>query len=254
LALDRFTSFDGVGIAYMTAGQGPDALLLHGFAADHRVNWIVPGVVDALVAGGRRVIAYDARGHGASDKPHDPVAYAGDAMVRDARGLLDHLGVEQVDVIGYSMGALVSSRLAPVEPRTRSLVLGGIGGGMRGGRGLSGDRRSAIAEALETDDPRSVTNVSARAFRRFADRTGADRLALAAIQRAPVDVTRLAAISVPTLVIVGDGDTLAGSAQDLADRIPGAVARVVHGDHLGAVGDPAFRAAVVEFVSTPARS
>ena len=54
----------------------------------------------------------------------------------------------------------------------------------------------------------------------------------------------------PTLVIAGDGDTLAGSPQLLAERIPGAIARVVHGDHLGAVGDPAFRAAIAEFVST----
>src|SRR6478672_13252418 len=106
--MERFASFDGTGIAYTIVGSGPDALLLHGFAADHHVNWVAPGIVDALVAAGRRVIAYDARGHGQSDKPHDPAAYENDAMVRDARSLLDHLGVESVDVVGYSMGALVS--------------------------------------------------------------------------------------------------------------------------------------------------
>src|SRR6185295_13542653 len=126
-AMDRFSSFDGTAIAYTVVGDGPDALLLHGFAADHRVNWVSCGVVDALVAAGRRVIARDARGPGESDKPHDPAAYENDAMVRDAQGLLDHLGVERVDVIGYSMGALVSARLVPDEPRARSCVLGGIG-------------------------------------------------------------------------------------------------------------------------------
>src|ERR1700722_17086264 len=105
--VDRFESFDGVGIAYVTAGSGPDVLLLHGFAADYPANWVAPGVVDALVGAGRRVIGFDARGHGQSDKPHDPAAYDNDAMTRDARGLLDHLGVERVDVVGYSMGALV---------------------------------------------------------------------------------------------------------------------------------------------------
>ena len=250
--MDRFESFDGVGIAYMTAGNGPDVLLLHGFAADHHENWVAPGVVDALVAAGRRVIAFDARGHGESDKPHDPDAYEDDAMARDARSLLDHLGVERVDVVGYSMGALVSTRLVPDEERTQSCVLGGIGGKSRGARGFSEARRALLAAALEAEDLREITDASARAFRRFADSTGADRLALAAIQRAatPIAKTRLESINVPTMVIVGDRDDLAGSPKDLADRIPGAIARVVKGTHLGAVADPAFASSIVDFVTS----
>ena len=249
--MDRFASFDGTGIAYMTAGAGPDALLLHGFAADHEVNWVAPGVVGALVEAGRRVIALDARGHGQSDKPHDAAAYEDDAMARDATTLLDHLGVERVDVIGYSMGSLVATRLVPDETRARSCVLGGIGGRTRGSRGFSSERRAMLALALETDDPSTITDASARAFRAFADQTGADRLALAAIQRAqtPIAKTRLDAINVPTMVIVGDRDDLAGSAQGLADRIPGAIARVVKGTHLGAVLDPAFATEIVGFVT-----
>jgi len=249
--MERFTSFDGVGIAYAVAGDGPDALLLHGFAADHRVNWVAPGVVDALVAAGRRVIALDARGHGQSDKPHDPAAYENDAMKRDAIGLLDHLGVEQVDVIGYSMGALVSTRLVPDEPRARSCVLGGIGGRVKGRRGFSAEQRARIADALTTDDPSSITDPSARAFRAFADQTGADRLALAAIQSAatPEARTRLDEFSVPTLVLVGDDDTIAGPAQGLADRIPRAAAKTIKGTHLGAVLDPEFARSIVDFVT-----
>lgn len=249
--MDRFASFDGVGIAYATAGSGPDVLLLHGFAADHHVNWVAPGVVDALVAAGRRVIVLDARGHGQSDKPHDPAAYENDAMARDARALLDHLEVERADIVGYSMGSLVSTRLVPDEPRARSCVLGGIGGRVRGSRGFSDERRALLAAALEADDAGSIADASARGFRAFADSTGADRLALAAIQRAatPIAKTRLDAISVPTLVIAGDRDDLAGSPHALAERIPGAVARVIKGTHLGAVGDPAFPAAIVEFVT-----
>jgi pimeloyl-ACP methyl ester carboxylesterase len=252
--VERFASFDGVGIAYMTAGRGPDVLLLHGFAADHQVNWVAPGVVEALVNAGRRVVALDARGHGQSDKPHDPSAYADDAMARDAAALLDHLGIERVDVVGYSMGSLVSTRLVPSEPRARSCVLGGIGGRARGSRGFSDERRALLASALETDDVDGITDASARGFRAFADSTGADRLALAAIQRAdtPIAKTRLDAINVPTMVIAGDRDELAGSPQALADRIPGAIARVIKGTHLGAVADPAFPAAIVEFVTSEA--
>ena len=169
-------------------------------------------------------------------------------MVRDARALLDHEDLRAVDVVGYSMGSLVSARLVLTEPRARSLVLGGIGAGLASPRRLE---RAGIADALLADDPSSISNPVAKAFRTFADRTGADRRALAAIQRAPrpAGSTPVEAIAVPTLVIAGDRDVLVGSPNALADRIPGALARVVSGDHLTAVFDPAFRAAIVEFLA-----
>jgi pimeloyl-ACP methyl ester carboxylesterase len=140
---ERFATFDGRQIAYAVNGSGPDALLLHGFASDHTGNWVRPGIVDALVASGRRVIAYDARGHGASDKPHEVDAYENNAMVRDAQALLDRLAVTAVDVVGYSMGSIVSSRLVGAEPRARSLVLGGVGGRLARGRRAAPPRARA---------------------------------------------------------------------------------------------------------------
>ena len=223
---------------------------MHGFANDHRVNWVEPGVVDALVAGGRKVIVYDARGHGESDKPHTPEAYEHDAMPNDARALLDHLRIEVVDVVAYSMGSGMAARWVPDEPRVRSLVLGGVGESSLRGR-LSPDERAALAEALEAADPATIPKGRPRTFRRLADYSGADRLALAAMQRSatPEGSTRFEAISVPTLVIAGDQDELAGSPAVLADRIPGATVRVVEGTHFSAVADPAFAAAIVDFVT-----
>ncbi len=245
--MERMTSFDGSDIAYLDVGDGPVALLSHGFAADHRLNWVDPGIVDALVTSGRRVLAPDARGHGRSSKPHDPVAYGGDAMVRDIQSLLDELAIDRVDIVGYSMGALVSSRLVPLEPRTRTLVLGGLGDRLSGRQPRPNG--AVIARALEADDPASVEDPEARAFRIFAEATGADRLALAAIQRARLGGrAALERITVPTLVINGKADTLVGSARALADRIPGAVTKMVGGDHLTAVNDPAFARSIVEFI------
>src|SRR4051794_41140714 len=172
----ELASFDGTPIAYETVGSGPDVLLLHGFASDRNGNWIAPGIRDAIAASGRRVTAYDARGHGQSGKPHDVAAYDNNAMVRDARFVLDALAIEKVDVVGYSMGAIVASRLVPNEPRARSLVLGGIGGRLARGRSVEG--RERLAAAL---DARAAGGAikgepgerpAARAFRRFAERRG----------------------------------------------------------------------------------
>jgi pimeloyl-ACP methyl ester carboxylesterase len=244
--METFRSFDGLEIAYLDAGRGPAVVLSHGFAADHRINWVVPGVVDALVASGRRVLAPDARGHGRSAKPHDPEAYAGDAMGRDIQALMDHLELTSVDVVGYSMGSMVSARLVPLEPRARSLILGGVGGRM--GQARRPARRGAIARAMEADG--SGATPGARAFRQFAERTGADRLALAAIQRAPIGApAALGDIAVPTLVLTGDADALVGPPDDLARKIPGATYKLLHGNHLSAVSNPAFPSSIVDFIA-----
>jgi pimeloyl-ACP methyl ester carboxylesterase len=203
-------------------------------------------VIDALVADGRRVISYDARGHGRSDKPHDVKAYGGNAMVKDATALLDHLELGDVDVAGYSMGALVTLRLIGAEPRVRSGVLGGIGG-------QAGPKESARADASGAGH-RLSAGVDVDAFRSVADTKGADLRALAAVQRAqlimaPVDLT---AVTVPVLVLVGDRDDLATRPEMLAARIPGATVEIVSGTHLSAVNDPRFAHAIVRFVSEQA--
>jgi pimeloyl-ACP methyl ester carboxylesterase len=243
----KYPSFDGVGLEYMEEGDGDGrtVVLLHGFAADSRVNWDRAPLVPALLEAGRPVVRLDARGHGRSDKPHDPAAYGQDAMVADVRALLDQLRVEEVDLIGYSMGAITSLMAAAVEPRVRSAVLGGIGG-----RLLTHPLdRVAIAAALEADDAKSIDNPSARAFRTFADATGADRVALAAAQRAPWPTFDfLDDVEVPVLVVAGEKDDLAGSPDDLAAALPDGRAVTVPGDHLNAVVKPEFTAAVLDFL------
>ena len=247
--MQHVRSFDGTRIAYAVQGTGPAVLLLHGFAADHVLNWAEPGVTDALTAAGRRVIVTDARGHGASDKPHDPNRYAGDAMARDAQAVVDHLGVEEVDVVGYSMGAMVAARLVPDEPRTRALVLGGVGATVAPPR-TGGRAPEAIAAALLADDPASIENLAGKAFRAFADATGADRHALAALSRSSAlrFEVRFDAITVPTLVVAGADDTLIRAPGELAERLPSARLVTVAGDHLGAPYDPAFARVIVDFL------
>jgi pimeloyl-ACP methyl ester carboxylesterase len=92
--LRRFSS-DGVEIAFIDVQpHGPDPgepiLLIHGFASNHRINWVNPRWVETLTQAGRRVVAFDNRGHGQSEKLHAPADYRADLMVRDAANLLAH--------------------------------------------------------------------------------------------------------------------------------------------------------------------
>ncbi len=91
----------------------------HGFTGDTSVDWINTGVVAAFRKADRTVIAPDARGHGGSDKPHRPDAYGEPRMALDLRLLITDLDVDLVDVVGFSMGAVVALLAATVETRIR---------------------------------------------------------------------------------------------------------------------------------------
>ncbi len=252
--MNELTTDDGIRIAYDTwgnSGTEPTIVLHHGFAADAAANWVRPGIVDGLAPLGRRILALDARGHGRSDKPHDKARYGEDRMARDLMQLVDHLGLAEYDLVGYSMGGMVSARTGAVDARIRRLVLGGIGGATVEPDLVARQvrRMGRVVEALEADDDATVTDASGRAFRAFARSTGADLRALAAVARggtrSPLPVERITAA---TLVLVGAADDLAVQPEVLAAAISGATLRVVPGDHLGAVAKPEFVAALVEFL------
>jgi pimeloyl-ACP methyl ester carboxylesterase len=251
-----FQATDGVDI-YWEQWDGdsglPPVLLHHGFIANGLTNWVLPGVVDALTATGRRVITVDARGHGRSGKPHDPSFYGETRMAQDVSTLLDILEIERVDVAGYSMGAVVALVLATSDPRLRRLVIGGVGSAVveLGGVDTRVIPAEAFREAFHTEDPSTITHPAAAGFRAFVDAVGGDRVALAAqaaaIHAAPLP---LDTIAIPTLLITGRDDALATRPELLAKAIPDARLAVVDGDHLGAVRTPAFTEELVTFLNT----
>jgi pimeloyl-ACP methyl ester carboxylesterase len=254
---DRLGGFSsaGVDIAFVdVAPQGRDPgepiLLIHGFASNLRMNWVGPRWVDTLTRAGRRVVAFDNRGHGQSDKPHAPGAYRPDLMVSDAANLLAHLGIKRADVMGYSMGARIASLLALEHPGlVRSLVLGGLGDRLVRDEGLP----EAIAEAMEAPSLESLDDPTQRLFRAFAEQTNSDRFALAACARGfrrALTPREAARIACPTLVAVGERDTIAGDPLKLVSLLPRAQALPIPGrDHNLAVGDKAFKAGALDFLA-----
>jgi pimeloyl-ACP methyl ester carboxylesterase len=99
------------------AGQGPPVVLLHGLSATRR--YVVQGS-RALVRRGYRLIAYDARGHGASSRAP---SYSYPELIEDLEAVLDQLGLERVALVGSSMGAATAMAFTLRHPeRTAALV------------------------------------------------------------------------------------------------------------------------------------
>jgi pimeloyl-ACP methyl ester carboxylesterase len=248
------TSFHNgdVEIAYFDKGAGEPIVLVHGFASSKEFNWVNPSWVGTLTQAGRRVIALDNRGHGASSKLYDPAAYEMTLMAGDVRALLDHLRIERADVMGYSMGARISAFLAVHHPeRVRSAIFGGLGIRMVESHGTGLAQR--VVAALQAPSLADVTDPDGRDFHRFAEQNKSDLKALAACMSRPRTLLtreQVAAIKAPVLVAVGTKDDVSGSGPELAALIPGARALdIPDRDHMLAVGDKVFKAGVLDFLN-----
>src|SRR5271169_7058358 len=160
----------GFNIAYddiqPAGGAVGTVLLVHGFATNRTENWRRLGWYGAFERKGYRTVALDLRGHGQSDKPHDPAAYGRDDLVGDIVGLMDHLELGRVELMGYSMGARLSLQTALVHPgRIANLIVGGIGGRMFAPAPPSAEPTMTMAEAMNAADPQSISEPTLKGFR-----------------------------------------------------------------------------------------
>jgi len=240
-----------VEIAFLDEGQGDPIVLVHGFASSKEVNWVYPGWVSTLARAGRRVIARDNRGHGASTKLYDPAAYHTGLMAEDVRALLDHLELPRADVMGYSLGARITALLAIAHSaRVRAAILGGIGIHLVEGAGLP---PQTIAQALEAPSRADVIDETGRTFRAFAEQTRSDLRALAACirgSRQTLSRDEIGRLPMPVLVAAGSKDEIAGSPERLAALACHGQALAIPGrDHMLAVGDRVFKEGALDFLA-----
>lgn len=223
----RVTTDDGVELAvYDTHHDAPPILFLHEFGGDHR-SW-APQF--GHLAGRYRCITYDARGYPHSDVPTDPGAYSQERAVADAVAVLDALGIERALVVGNSMGGFATLHLGLTRPdRCVGLVVAGCGYGAAPERADAFRADAlALAEAYATQGSAAVAadygNRPARLSLRERDEHAHDEHLRILAEHDPLgaehtmrgvqasrpslyDLTeRLATMTVPTLLVVGDRD------------------------------------------------
>ena len=261
---------NGVKIAYLDEGKGEAVVLLHGFGASAAEMWTHLPLVRTqflpVLAKDYRVIAPDFRGHGKSDKPHDPKKY-GAEMAEDVVRLLDHLKIKKAHVVGYSMGAIVAGKLLVTHPdRLLSVTFGGGAPLFQPPKEYETVTAATVESlekekgmgpliiALTPDGEAKPTAEQADAFSALF-LNGKDQKALAAVLRGArsweVSEAELKANKVPVRFVYGSReskflmDIIAASRKVL----PKADAVVIEkGDHGTTFIAPEFRKAVLEFL------
>jgi pimeloyl-ACP methyl ester carboxylesterase len=207
---------DGVRIHWMEAGEGTPVVLLHGYTSCCDASWFADGMAKEL-ARTHRVIGIDARGHGRSEKPHDPAKYAGDSMARDVIEVLDHLGIGKAHFHGYSMGGGIVAHLMARHP-DRFLTAGFGGSGVR-------EDDEALAAKAAALDPQGVDPDQEAGRAKLAGRADRDNEALKAVQDGrlarpstapPLDLTT---IGFPVLAVNGEFDAPVSKTQRMAREL-----------------------------------
>lgn len=242
-----FTSFDGSRLSYRVEGKGRPVVMLHGFLANSRFNWIEPGIAKAITDAGFQAIMLDLRGHGRSDASEDSTAYPPDVLAQDSEALLAHLHLTDYDLVGYSLGARTAMRMLVRGARPRRCVLSGMGdSGILGSAARAAFFEDAISNGEASQHPQAAKIIQA-----MIQRAQLKPKAMLNVLRAQVQTTQaeLDRIDTPILVVSGSDDNDNGNAEGLAKLLRNARAERVPGNHLSAVQSPELAQAIVSFLS-----
>lgn len=248
ISTHRFASFDGAQLVWRELGDGRPVVLIHGFVSNALTNWIRYGHAKTIAAKGFRVIMPDLRGHGDSAQPHDAAAYPPDVLAQDGAALLEHLGLDDYDLGGYSLGAHTSVRMVLRGARPRRLIAAGMG--LDGIENLK--TRDGIYETAFDPDQQVDKRSAAGKARIFMRQTGSDPVALRGVWRSSVrtNPAELATISAPVLALCGaqDVDHRAGS-ERFARLVQHGTFAEIPGNHMSAVADPSLGRSIAAWLA-----
>lgn len=247
--MHHWTTSDGVALAWHETGEGQPVVLVHGLFSDAHLNWVKFGHSAKLADAGFRVIMPDLRAHGASAKPHEAAAYPTGILGRDLIELIAHLGLDDYDLGGFSLGSRATVLAVGQGAAPRRAVLAGMG--LEGLLGWE-QRHQFFLDAFEKFDA-AVRGDKHWFAIQFMKSQKVDRVATRLLLQSHngVDEAMLAGLTMPTLVLCGADDQDNGSAPALAERLPSATYVEIPGTHTTSVTQPALGAAMVAFLSSP---
>lgn len=242
---------DGVTIATYEFGDDPDAptvVALHGFTSGAIANWQRTGWVRTLTRAGHRVIAIDQRGHGASDKPHSSSAYSMELLVADLLVVLDTYLLDEIALVGYSLGARVSWHAALELPtRVTRAVLGGIPDGDPLTRFRLDEARAFIATGTPVTD--RLTDAYLTMARGIPGNDLSALVALVEGMRGGAQPDPSDPPAQPLLFATGSQDRIIEASRALAAAAPhGEFYEIPGRNHFNAPTSRAFRDRAVEFL------
>ncbi|WP_225204543.1 alpha/beta fold hydrolase [Novosphingobium huizhouense] len=245
---EYYEGFGGARLALHRAGSGRPLVLLHGLFSSAHVNWVKFGTAAQLVAAGFECLMPDLRVHGDSAAPHDPAAYPPDVLARDLEALVAHLGLDDFDLAGFSLGSRTSARAVIAGLRPRKLILAGMGLEGLAGWARRQDFFLDVIDRFGTIRPGDPAYVSQQFLKTMQVDRAAARLLLQTME--DTDPAQLSAISMPTLVLCGDKDNDNGNADRLAEALPHAVRATIPGTHMSSVTMPEMGREMVSFLTT----
>lgn len=230
---NSFLAKDGVRITWRETGCGRPLVLVHGYFSEADTNWIKYGHAAMLADAGYRVIMPDLRAHGDSGKPHDLALYPKDILADDQFALIDHLGLADFDLGGYSLGGRTVARMLARGAKPGRAIVSGMGLQGITSTEKRGNHFRHILDNLGEHERGSPAWMAEA----FLKTTGGDPIALRHILETFVDTSEaeLQAIETPVAVICGADDDDNGSAAALADILPHGRLITVPGNHMSAV-------------------
>jgi pimeloyl-ACP methyl ester carboxylesterase len=239
-----FAASDSTEIAWQEIGEGNPLILIHGYFSEAYTNWIKYGHAALLADAGFRVIMPDLRAHGQSGKPHDIAHYPKDILVDDQFALIDHLGLTEFDLGGYSLGGRTVARMLARGCRPGRAIISGMGLGGLTDTEKRGDHFRHVLDNIGKHEKGSPAWMAEA----FLKTTGGDPVALRNILETFVDTSEaeLRAIEKPVAVICGVDDDDNGSAEELANMFPHGKLLTVPGNHMSAVIKPELGQAILK--------
>lgn len=246
---------DGLRLHYEVHGSGEPVVLLHGATVSFEHNYAISGWIERLNSAGLQVIGLDFRGHGKSDKPHDADFYGTANLASDVLAVAQHLNINRVSLIGYSLGTAVALHLLQASPQrfTRAALVA-TGDGLIGFPPHTLDRViSPLALLLARTEYPTDLPPHLAAYWNFVAITGGDSQALIALSKAsypPLSAEQASAIDTPVLVVSGESDPVLGRGPRLAAALgQGNYLEVAGADHFSLAVDAGVQAAVASFIS-----